>query len=98
MTRTAPHGNAKGAAVCFAEARIAAEAAEAVQQRQAARRVAEHSRDVDDCRDLLLMLGLSGITSSAEPHSAHPVRDDQTVASTFPEALGVLRSTEGARR
>ncbi|MEU7475069.1 hypothetical protein AB0A63_03730 [Lentzea sp. NPDC042327] len=54
----------KGAAVCFAEARVAAEHAEAAQQRQAARRVAEHSRDVDDCRDLLLMLGLAAAAGS----------------------------------
>ncbi|WP_189253366.1 hypothetical protein [Lentzea flava] len=55
MTSTRTRGPATG----FAEARIAAEQAEAVQQRAAARRVAEHSHDAGDCRELLLMLGLT---------------------------------------
>ncbi|MFS8096929.1 hypothetical protein LFM09_07285 [Lentzea alba] len=90
MTRPTPHGRAKGAAIGFTEARVAAEAAEAVQQRQAARRVAEHSRDAGDCMDLLLMLGLSGV--APRPPHGHPVN------TTFPDALDVFRSTEGARR
>jgi hypothetical protein len=60
MTSMRQSGNRRGAAVDFAEARFAAERAEAVQQRAAARRVAEHSHDIVDCRELLLMLGLSG--------------------------------------
>ncbi|MET9632783.1 hypothetical protein ABZX92_35545 [Lentzea sp. NPDC006480] len=47
------------AALDFADARIAAEQAEAVQQHAAARRVAERAHDASDCRELLLMLGLS---------------------------------------
>ncbi len=87
-----PSSNAKGAAVGFAEARTAAQAAEVVQQRQAARRVAEHSRDADDCLDLLLMLGLSEAARTGRPQR------DQSANVTFPEALGVFRPTEGARR
>ncbi|ANZ40402.1 hypothetical protein BBK82_34685 [Lentzea guizhouensis] len=92
-----PHGSAKGAAVSFAEGRLAAEAAEAVQQRQAARRVAEHSRDADDCLDLLSMLGLSGLAPRSAPLPARPL-DEQFATVTLPEALGVFRSIEGARR
>jgi hypothetical protein len=55
-----PSGRIRHAAADFAEARFAAERAEAVQQRAAARRVAERSHDIGDCRELLLMLGLSG--------------------------------------
>lgn len=43
----------------FADARASAEQAEAVQRRQAARLVAGKSLDVDDCRELLSMLGLT---------------------------------------
>ena len=60
MTTMNPPDRTRRAAVDFAEARVAAEAAEAVQQRAAARRVAERSLDIGDCRELLLMLGLSG--------------------------------------
>ncbi|MFD4638157.1 hypothetical protein ACFWN2_12625 [Lentzea sp. NPDC058436] len=45
----------------FTQARLDAEQAAAVQQRQAAHRVAEHSRDAGDCLDLLQMLGLTGL-------------------------------------
>lgn len=55
-----PSVPARRAAVDFAEARVAAEQSAAVQQRAAARRVAERSLDIGDCRELLLMLGLSG--------------------------------------
>jgi hypothetical protein len=55
-----PASRTRRAAIEFADARIAAEQAEAVQQRAAARRVAERSHDIVDCRELLLMLGLSG--------------------------------------
>ncbi|KJK33826.1 hypothetical protein UK23_44665 [Lentzea aerocolonigenes] len=48
------------AALDFAEARLAAEQAETVQQHAAARRVAERAHDAVDCRELLAMLGLSG--------------------------------------
>ncbi|SEQ94053.1 hypothetical protein SAMN05216188_106293 [Lentzea xinjiangensis] len=94
MMPTTPQAKAKGAATCFAEARIAAGKAEAVQQRHAARRVAEHSRDADDCRDLLLMLGLSDLAPSGEPRLPHDLSADPA----SPEALGVFRSTEGALR
>jgi hypothetical protein len=81
MMSTRSSGHARGAAVAFAEARVAAEQAEAVQQRAAARRVAEHSHDVGDCRELLLMLGLTNPRTN----------------SLTPDALSVFRSTEGAR-
>ncbi|SDF40568.1 hypothetical protein SAMN05216553_101475 [Lentzea fradiae] len=93
MRPSAPHDPPQRPALGFAEARVAAEQAEAVQQRQAARRVAEHSRDAGDCLDLLSMLGLSGLSPSggrAVATAPHPL--------TFPEALDVFRSTEGARR
>ncbi|MFD9701731.1 hypothetical protein [Lentzea sp. NPDC059081] len=95
MTPPAPHGALEGAAVSFAEARVAAEKAEVLQQRQAARRVAEHARDPADCLDLLTMLGLSGLAPSDRPPSAPRTH---TPHATLPEALGVFRSTEGARR
>jgi hypothetical protein len=60
MTSIEPRIRNRRAATDFAEARVAAEQAEAVQQHAAARRVAEHAHDVGDCRELLSMLGLSG--------------------------------------
>ncbi|MDX3659757.1 hypothetical protein PV646_20855 [Streptomyces sp. ID05-26A] len=93
MTRTRQIGGPNGAAADFAEARLAADEAAAVQQRQAAHRVAEHCHDAQDCRDLLEMLGLSGLA----PLASHPMRNEP-IATTFPEALGVNRTTEGARR
>ncbi|SDO46651.1 hypothetical protein [Lentzea jiangxiensis] len=80
-----------GAAACFANARIAAEQAEFVQQRQAARRVAEHARDAGDCLDLLTMLGLSNLAPTVVP-PAHPTN------MTFPDALGVSRPAEADHR
>ena len=88
MTRSTQMGRPSGAAADFAEARLAAEAAGAVQQRQAARRVAERSHDAQDCRDLLLMLGLSDLEPSAVP----PVQTESAVM-TFSEALGLHRTT-----
>lgn len=93
MTRTSQIGRPNGAAADFQEARLAAEAAGAVQQRQAAQRVAEHSHDAQDCHDLLAMLGLAGL----QPRDAHPVRVEPANV-TFPEALGVYRTTEGVAR
>ncbi|GGM86087.1 hypothetical protein GCM10011609_23080 [Lentzea pudingi] len=52
------------AAQDFAQARLAAEISELHQQRQAARRVAERSRDAGDCLDLLSMLGLANLPVS----------------------------------
>ncbi|SES17571.1 hypothetical protein [Lentzea albida] len=99
MTRTSQIGRPNGAAADFQEARLAAEEAGAVQQRQAAQRVAEHSHDAQDCRDLLAMLGLADL----QPRDAHPVLDanpvrDEPANVTFPEALGVYRTTEGVAR
>ncbi|USX53676.1 hypothetical protein [Lentzea sp. HUAS12] len=93
MTRTSQIGRPNGAAADFQEARLAAEEAGAVQQRQAAQRVAEHSHDAQDCLDLLSMLGLAGL----QPRDAHPMRDEPANV-TFPEALGVYRTTEGVAR
>lgn len=90
MTSSSTHERPKGAAVGFAEARVAAEVAEGVAQHHAARRVAEHSHNADDCRELLSMLGLSGV--------APRVVQEQRPNLTFPDALGVFRSTEGVRR
>lgn len=59
MTSTEPSSRNRRAAVDFAEARIAAQLDHVVAQRAAARRVAERSLDVGDCRELLAMLGLS---------------------------------------
>ncbi|MCG8925066.1 hypothetical protein [Lentzea sp. CC55] len=84
MTPPVTHRRTTGAAAGFANARIAAEQAEFVQQRQAARRVAEHARDAGDCLDLLSMLGLSGLA----PATAHPA----DVMS--PEVLGVPRPAD----
>lgn len=81
-------------AVDFAEARLSAERAENLQQRQAARRVAEHARDAGDCRELLSMLGLAKLrpgTCGAVP------RHDQHTTPAFPEAFDVFRPVEGAR-
>jgi hypothetical protein len=76
-----PPDRTRRAALDFAEARVAAEQAGVVQQRAAARRVAERSHDVSDCRELLAMLGLTGVRSK----------------QIFPDALSVFRPTEGAR-
>ena len=81
-------------AVDFAEARLSAERAEVVRQRQAARRVAENARDAGDGRELLSMLDLAKLrpgTCGAIP------RHDQYTSPTFPEALDVFRIVEGAR-
>ncbi|HEX7307183.1 hypothetical protein [Lentzea sp.] len=93
MTRTGHVDGHNGAAADFADARLAAEEAGAVQQRQAAQRVAQHCRDLQDCRDLLEMLGLS----SLRPRAARPVHDDPS-SPTSPEALSVHRTTEGERK
>ncbi|WP_143466609.1 hypothetical protein [Lentzea kentuckyensis] len=53
------------AAADFAQARLDAETAGVHQQRQAARRVAERSHDVGDCRELLAMLGLANLPALA---------------------------------
>lgn len=81
MTSIEPARRVRRAALDFAEARFAAEQAEAVQQHAAARRVAERAHDAGDCRELLLMLGLTG--SRTNP--------------LLPDALRVFRPTEGAR-
>ncbi|MGW6443315.1 hypothetical protein [Lentzea sp. NPDC055074] len=57
-------GKPRHAAQDFAQARLAFETAEIHHQRQAAKRVAEHSRDAGDCRDLLSMLGLANLPVS----------------------------------
>ncbi|KOV83309.1 hypothetical protein [Nocardia sp. NRRL S-836] len=82
------------AAVDFAEARLSAERAGVLNQRQAAKRVAEHSLDVGDCRELLLMLGLADL-----PPVSRDVltRSDQHTTPTFPEAFDVFRPAGGAR-
>lgn len=59
MTAIGTSGSTRRAAGEFAEARVAAEQAEVVQQRLAARIVAGHAHDVGDCRELLSMLGLT---------------------------------------
>ena len=59
MTSLESSGRTRHAAVDFAQATVNAEQAEAVQQRLAARRVAERAHDAVDCKELLLMLGLS---------------------------------------
>jgi hypothetical protein len=82
------------AAVDFAEARLSAERAETLQQRQAARRVAERAHDAGDCRELLSMLGLANLP----PDSCGAVpRHDMHTTPTFPEAFDVFRPVEGAR-
>ncbi|MEU7478233.1 hypothetical protein AB0A63_19770 [Lentzea sp. NPDC042327] len=93
MTRTGQIGRQTGAAADFTEARLAADETGVVRQRQAARLVAQHCHDAQDCRDLLAMLGLSELA----PRTAGPTRDEQKT-TTSPEALGVHRTTEGARR
>jgi hypothetical protein len=81
MTSIESSGRTRHAAADFAEARMAAERAEAVQQHAAARRVAERAHDVGDCRELLSMLGLTGVRTK----------------SLLPDALSVFRPIEGAR-
>lgn len=93
MTRTRQSGRSTSAAADFAQARLAADEAGAVQQRQAAQRVANHCHDAQDCRDLLAMLGLSDL----QPRVAPPMRDEPNDL-TFPAALGVHRTTEGVLR
>lgn len=60
-------GRTQGAAVGFADARAAADRAETVQRNQAARTVADNSVDANDCRELLLMLGLPDPPSGNAP-------------------------------
>jgi len=83
--------NGSGAAVDFAEARLFAERAENLQQRQAARRVAEHAHNAGDCRELLSMLGLADLPPGSWDAPA------QHTAHFSPDALDVLRSATGAR-
>lgn len=52
------------AAAEFTQARLDAETAGVLHQRQAAKRVAERSIDAGDCRELLLMLGLANLPVS----------------------------------
>lgn len=82
--------NRSGAALEFAEARLSAERAENLHQRQAAKRVAENARDAGDCRELLAMLGLADLP----PGPGVIVRQ---TTPTFPEAFDVFRPAEGAR-
>lgn len=49
----------------FAEARASERMHQAVQNRKAARTVAIHSADTQDCANLLAMLGLDSLTESA---------------------------------
>jgi hypothetical protein len=83
-----------GAALDFAEARLSAERAGVLHQRQAAKRVAEHARDVSDCRELLSMLGLADLPPVSRDAIA---LDDQHTTPTFPEAFDVFRPAGGAR-
>jgi hypothetical protein len=53
--------------VGFADARAAADRAETVQRSQAARTVADNSVDANDCRELLLMLGLPDPPADGAP-------------------------------
>ncbi|MCP2168029.1 hypothetical protein LX83_004903 [Goodfellowiella coeruleoviolacea] len=69
MTRTG-----RGAMADFTEARTATDRSVAAQRFQAARTVADHSLGVDDCRELLSMLGLSDRGPNAAPAHAARVR------------------------
>ncbi|MEU3642169.1 hypothetical protein AB0E59_02225 [Lentzea sp. NPDC034063] len=57
------------AAQDFEQARLNAENTGVLHQRQAAKRVAEHSLDVGDCRELLSMLGLANLPASTALHA-----------------------------
>ncbi|MGM1065333.1 hypothetical protein [Saccharothrix sp. Mg75] len=94
MTITGRPMRAGGTTVGFAEARAATDVAEAAQQFQAARTVADHSLDVSDCRELLSMLGLSA-RSADKPA---PARQDRPVNGPHRDVQGAFRSTGGARR
>lgn len=54
----------------FAEARASERVHYAVQNRKAARTVAYHSSDAQDCADLLAMLGLDSLDEPRGPQSA----------------------------
>ncbi|MDR6596383.1 hypothetical protein ACFFSW_27050 [Saccharothrix longispora] len=94
MTITGRPMRAGGTNVGFAEARAATDVAEAAQQFQAARTVADHSLDVSDCRELLSMLGLSARSADTPT----PARQERPVNRTHRDAQGAYRPTEGARR
>jgi hypothetical protein len=73
--------------------------AEAEQQIRAARLVAGHSLDVNDCRELLSMLGLAvpSTNRSPAPHTRpYPSADDQR--PSLPRATAnTFHSIEGTR-
>ncbi|HUQ56345.1 hypothetical protein [Lentzea sp.] len=77
-----------GAALDFAEARLSAERAESLHQRQAARRVAENAHDAGDCRELLSMLGLADLPPGSWTAPAR---------LTTPTSPDAFRPAEGAR-
>jgi hypothetical protein len=86
MTQTRP-GRSQGAAVGFADARAAADRAETVQRNQAARTVADNSVDANDCRELLLMLGLPDPPAGNEPVRTRNERaqDQRTAEHRVPD-------------
>ncbi|MCC8247809.1 hypothetical protein [Saccharothrix luteola] len=86
MTQTRP-GRSQGAAVGFADARAAADRAETVQRHQAARTVADNSVDANDCRELLLMLGLPDLPVDDAPVRTRNERaqDQRTAEQRVPE-------------
>ena len=79
---------ARGCGVGFADSRAMAARAEADQQVRAAWLVAGNSLDVDDCRELLCMLGLTVPSGDTAP--AQRTRPSRTTSNA-------VHSTEGAR-
>jgi hypothetical protein len=80
----------------FGDARASAERAEAAQRVQAARLVAGRSLDVEDCRELLSMLGLAASTPAHGP-SLRPRARDQRQTNPDRVAPGAFQPAEGTR-
>lgn len=92
-------GRAPGCGVGFADTRAKAARAEADQHIRAARLVAGNSLDVNDCRELLSMLGLTVPRADTTP--APHTRPSPGVGNQYPgfyrDTSNAFHSTEGAR-
>ncbi|WP_285612823.1 hypothetical protein [Actinokineospora globicatena] len=88
-TPAAPRSSKVKAAIGFADGRAAAEKAEAVQRKRAARTVAVHSLDAEDRGVLLSMLGIAG--QEPAPSAPQPVHSPQPGAVAAWSTQGVGR-------
>ena len=90
---------APGCRVGFADTRAMAARAEADQRVRAARLVAANSLDVNDCRELLCMLGLTAPSSGTAPaqHTRPSPSAGEQRPGSYRDISNAFHSTEGAR-